>query len=170
MADAAKVDVEAPEGGRKRGAGGLLVGLAAMLALGGGGFYATWSGLLTLPLGGAASDSAGADRGTPGEALPDAAAFVETPQIVVSVGPGAAGRHLRLKAALDVTPGSEAAVEALMPRILDVMNTYLQALEEADVERPAAMTRIRAHLLRRMQVVVGREAVRDLLITEFVLQ
>ena len=45
-----------------------------------------------------------------------------------------------------------------------------QALDEADIDRPAAMTRMRSHLLRRMKIVLGEEGVRDLLITEFILQ
>ena len=57
-----------------------------------------------------------------------------------------------------------------MPRVKDVINSYLQALDEADIDRPAAMTRMRSHLLRRMKIVLGEEGVRDLLITEFILQ
>ena len=49
----------------------------------------------------------------------------------------------------------EAEVEKLMPRVKDVINSYLQALDEADIDRPAAMTRMRSHLLRRMKIVLG---------------
>ena len=38
-----------------------------------------------------------------------------------------------------------------------------------DIEDPAALARLRAQMLRRIQVVTGEGQVRDLLITEFVL-
>ena len=57
----------------------------------------------------------------------------------------------------------------LMPRVLDVLNTYLRAVEVRDLEEPAALARLRAQMLRRIQVVTGEGRVRDLLIAEFVL-
>jgi len=168
MAEAADVDVDdAPP--RKKGGKGLLIGLAAMLLLGGGGFYATFSGMLALPFGGGGGEEAHQeppeDHGESG-----AVAFVEIPQMMVSLGPSARSRHLRLSATLEIEPGREEEVAKLMPRVKDVINSYLQALDEADVQRPAAMARMRAHLLRRIRIVAGEDAVRDLLITEFVLQ
>ena len=56
-----------------------------------------------------------------------------------------------------------------MPRILDVLNTYLRAVEVRDLEEPAALVRLRAQMLRRVQVVTGEGRVRDLLVTEFVM-
>ena len=57
-----------------------------------------------------------------------------------------------------------------MPRVLDVLNTYLRAV---DVKRPRGRrprcARLRAQMLRRIQVVTGEGMVRDLLVTEFVL-
>ena len=56
----------------------------------------------------------------------------------------------------------------LMPRVLDVINTYLRAVEVRQLEDPAALTLIRSHLLRRIQLVTGDGRVNDLLITEFI--
>ncbi len=172
MANMAKLDVDeasAPRKGKKP----LILGLVAMLALGGGGFFLTNSGTIRLPLPGA-EESGHAEKRAEAHASPASAeahgAFVDIGQMVVTLGPLARARHLRLAASLEVAPGTEAEVTVLMPRIKDVINSYLQALEESDVERPAAMARMRSHLLRRIRVVVGEDAVRDLLITEFVLQ
>ena len=66
-------------------------------------------------------------------------------------------------------PSSAAAVQAEMPRIVDALNTYLRAVEVRDLEDPAALTRLRAQMLRRVQIVTGAGEVRDLLVTEFVL-
>ena len=142
-----------------------------MLVLGGAGYFLSSSGMVQLPFGGGAEH---AEAETEAHAPPPEAAghgsFVDIGQMVVTLGPLARARHLRLTASLEVAPETEAEVATLMPRIKDVINGYLQALEEADIERPAAMARMRAHLLRRIRVAAGEEAVRDLLITEFVLQ
>ena len=50
-----------------------------------------------------------------------------------------------------------------------VMNSYLRALDTAALEDPAGLVRMRAQMLRRIQMVTGDGRVRDLLITEFVL-
>jgi flagellar FliL protein len=60
-------------------------------------------------------------------------------------------------------------VTLLLPRIMDVLNGYLRAIDITQLEDPAALIRIRAHMLRRIQIVTGEGRVRDLLITEFVL-
>ena len=57
----------------------------------------------------------------------------------------------------------------LRPRILDVLNGYLRAVEVAELEDPSALVRLRAQMLRRIQVVAGEGRVNDLLISEFVL-
>ena len=57
----------------------------------------------------------------------------------------------------------------LLPRILDVLNGYLRAIAVSEIESPAGLVRLRAQLLRRIQIVTGEGRVRDLLVTEFVL-
>lgn len=145
----------------KRSAKGLLIGAVLALALGGGGFYAAFSGLL--PVGG----GYGGIEPAPA-ALPEIA-FVPMTPMLINLGTGASGRHLRFNAELEVTKNAAGDVTHLMPRILDVLNGYLRAVEMTDLEDPAALIRLRAQMLRRIQVVVGEGRVRDLLVTEFVL-
>jgi flagellar protein FliL len=154
---------EAAVPARKKGKG-LLAGLAALLLCGGGGFYATFSGLLALPFGGGEAPSAEAAV----EPLAPVA-FVGLDKILVSLGPEAKARHLAVAAQLEVDPAYQADVTLLLPRVMDVANTYLRAVEVRDLEDPHAMGRIRAQLLRRIQIVTGEGRVRDLLITQFVL-
>jgi flagellar FliL protein len=152
----------------------LLFGLLLALALGGGGFYVAHSGLLPWkagaqprsPAAAAVPDVAGSEVM---EARTGAPEFVPLDPMVVMLGPAAGGRHLRFRAELEVAPGSAAAVARLMPRILDVLNGYLRAVPPAELEAPAALVRLRAQLLRRIQIVAGPADVRDLLVTEFVL-
>lgn len=83
--------------------------------------------------------------------------------------PAIGGKILRFTAQLEVTPASRAEVEQLKPRIVDVFNTYLRAIEPADFEKPEVLVLLRAHLLRRIALVVGEDKVTDVLIMEFVL-
>lgn len=154
---------EAP---KKKGKRGLLIGLVLALALGGGGFFAVYSGMI---LGSDhAAESAHEDTG---EVIEDLApiSFVALEPLVISIGQGSTARHLRFRAELEVTPGSETDVTKLTPRVMDVLNSYLRAVAVSDLEDPSALISLRAQMLRRIQLVTGEGRVRDLLIMEFVL-
>ena len=143
----------------------LLLALVVAVAGGAGGFYATYSGMIGGS--GTATAEAGSHGGTTGAA--SAVAFVPVTPVVITLGEASSSRHLRMTAQLEVGPAYSGEVTHLMPRILDVLNGYLRAIEVAELENPAALVRIRAQLLRRIQIVTGEGRVRDLLITEFVL-
>lgn len=140
----------------------LIVGSMVALLLGAGGFFATYSGMMF----GTATDARAAQPEV--VALPDIA-FVPIEPVIISLGPAAQNSHLRLTAQLEVAKAHSGDVTLLMPRILDVLNGYLRAVEVAQLEDPAALVRLRAQMLRRIQIVTGEGRVRDLLITEFVL-
>lgn len=159
MATAEATVEEAP---KKRSKKPLLIGLALALVLGGGGFYATFSGLIL----DGGTDHAEEDH-APGPL--SGIAFVPLETIVVSLGPNSGSEHLRFTAQLEVVDSAASDVATLTPRILDVVNSYLRAIDTGSIEDPHAMARLRAQMLRRIQVVTGEGRVRDLLITEFVL-
>lgn len=165
MTDAAVDDLKPTE---KKGKGRMILGVLLALAGAAGGYVAVSQGLIP---GGAASATAdaspGADHVQP-EALPNVQ-FVDLGPIIVSVNPGGDSRHLRFHAQLEVPDAHTAEVEKMRPRILDVFNGYLRALELRDLQDPLALPRMRGHLLRRASVVLGEGRVRDVLVTEFVL-
>ena len=175
--DAVQADGQGP---RKRGAKTLLISLVLALLLGGGGFYAVYSGLV--PLGGGDHvDAAG--KGKDGDMADakarakddgadhhyDQPAFVALEPIVLSLGEEASSRHLRVGLTIEVVPGAEDSVTEAIPRINDVLNTFLRAVDQRDFEVPRAMMRLRAQMLRRVRLVSPPDTVRDLLFQEFVL-
>lgn len=140
---------------------GLLVALVGALVAGGGGFVATYSGLLDGVLGG--------DAGTAMISSDHGYTFVSLDSLMVSLGPRATSRTLKFTAELEVEKGTETAVEELRPRIMDVLNSFLRAVEESELEDPGSLAVLRAQMLRRIQIVTGEGRVRDLLILEFIL-
>ncbi len=96
-------------------------------------------------------------------------AFVPLETLVVSLGPSTDAKHLIVTIQLEVVSSRKEDVAFLTPRIADVLNGYLRALDPQTIEASASIVRLRGQMLRRVQLVVGDGMVRDLLITEFVL-
>lgn len=148
----------------------LILGLVLALVGGGGGFFAVYSGML--PLGGNHDEATPEDGHAADHAeiasMPDVA-FVPVNPLTISMGNGGEKHHLRFRAELEVKSAHKAEVEQLMPRVVDVLNNYLRALNLTDIEDNSALVRLRAQMLRRVQIVTGGERVNDLLIMEFVL-
>ncbi|MEZ5885811.1 MAG: flagellar basal body-associated FliL family protein [Paracoccaceae bacterium] len=157
---------EAQEAPKKKSKTPLVIGLVLMLALGGAGFFAVYGGLLLAPHE-TDPDSPVAEAGG-AEPLPEIA-FVPITPLVVSLGPGAGGRFLHFTAQIEVEKHYAADVTLLLPRILDVLNGYLRAVGTGELEDPDALVRLRSQMLRRVQLVAGEGRVRDLLVTEFVI-
>ncbi len=163
MAELEDIEGEEPA---KRSKKPLIIGLVLALVLGGGGFYAVFSGMILAPDNHADEDVTVEDE--PPGPLPDVV-FVPIPPIVVNIEAKGGGRHLRFQAQLEVKRKAEDEVTDLLPRIIDVLNSYLRAVDLAELEKRTALVRLRAQMLRRVQVVTGEGRVRDLLVMEFVI-
>ena len=148
----------------KKSGKGLLIGIILAVLLGGGAFYAVWSGLI---LGEDAAHGGEMEPVVQG-ALPDVL-FVPIQPLVINLGGSGENRHLRFQAQLEVNKTALDDVTRMLPRVVDVLNGYLRAVDISELENPAALVRLRAQMLRRIQVVTGEGRVRDLLIMEFVL-
>ncbi len=172
MSAAADPELEAPP---KKSKLPLILGVVLALAGGGGGFFAVSSGMI---LGNSESGAegekeaaAGHDEHTEGDdGIPKAsAAFVPIDPLVISISGTNGTRFLRFGAQLEVPPEHEATVAATLPRVVDVLNGYLRAVDIEELADPDVLVRLRGQMLRRVQVVTGQDQVRDLLIMEFVL-
>lgn len=163
MAESQEQDEEEP---KKRSKKPLLIGLVLAIILGGGGFYAVWSGMVLAPKEQASESNEMED--VTHLPLPDVV-FVPVKPLVVNIGTEHESRHLRFQAELEVQRGSETDVTTMLPRVVDVLNGYLRAVDVNELEQRTALVRLRAQMLRRIQVVTGEDRVRDLLIMEFVL-
>jgi flagellar protein FliL len=154
----------------------LIIGLVLAITGGAGGYWAATSG----PLGGSADSAGYGDQGSGLEDASDAetvtyirpeleeVAFVPLDPMVITIGSGGQGRQLLFTAELEVAPDDADQVANLLPRVLDVLNSYLRVIDMQELNDPRTLVRLRAQLLRRIQIVTGDVLVRDLLVTEFV--
>lgn len=134
---------------------GLVVGFVLAL-LGGGMAFAVTSGIV--PLGGASHEKVNGEEYT----------FVPLEPMTILLGNSAERRYLRFRAELEVDSAKKSDVEKMLPRVIDVLNTYLRSLSMTDIEDPSSLLTLRAQMRRRIDLVVGGDAVHDLLVMEFV--
>ncbi len=163
MAEAAAEAKPSAKDGKKGGMVPLLIGVVAAIALGGGAAYGVMSGLIPTP-------DLSADPATKEEKKEEVAlAFLELPPISVPLPPeDGRARQLRLALSVETTADQILEVEAQAPRLLDALNTLLRAIDEDDIAKPAALDLLRAQMLRRLRLATHPEAIRDLLIVEYV--
>jgi flagellar FliL protein len=143
----------------------LLVGMVLAALGGGGGYWAVTMG----PFATGSGDEAAAAENTDSDGMsaPDVV-FVPLDPVVISLGPETRGQHLMFAAHLEVPRQHEAEVAHLVPRVVDVLNSYLRVINLEEVSEPTSLAILRAQLLRRIQVVTGPGRVQDLLVTQFV--
>jgi flagellar FliL protein len=161
MTDAATTEsTNTPKSGKRP----LVLGGLLALVGGLGGYYATSTGLI---LGPESKDAKPAETISKGDY--SGVAFIPLEPITVSLPQTSAYKHLLFRAELDVNKTYESEVETVLPRIIDVLNSYLRAVDVSDIQESASLTRLRAQMLRRAQIVAGPDRINDLLIMEFVL-
>lgn len=153
MTDATADQTDEPKG---KSGKGLLLGLVLAI-LGGAGAYAVTSGIVPLGGGGKSAKPLAGDY-----------AFVPLEPMTIPIGASGEGRFLRFRGELEVDIARQGDVRSMLPRVVDVLNTYLRSLSMADIEDPSSLLTLRAQMRRRIDLVVGGDAVHDLLVMEFV--
>ncbi|KPP83570.1 MAG: flagellar FliL protein [Rhodobacteraceae bacterium HLUCCO07] len=165
MADTQDENDEAGEGGgKKRSKAFLFMGLTIGIIGAAGGFYAAYSGYI--PMGSNPDIGRFEARESDADDMPDVR-FVPIEPIVVQLRTDGENRHLRFRAQLEVPSEFQGDVTRFLPRVADVINGYLRALDYTDIADSAALVRIRGQILRRIKTVIGEGKVNDLLIMEF---
>ncbi len=146
-------------GGRRKlimlGAPVLLLG-----ALGAGGWF---SGLLPRLLG----------MGKPtGKLPPPPPVFIDVPDMIANMNTDPSRpRYIKLKARIEVAAGKDAdAVAKLMPRIVDLFQTYLREVRPDDLRGAMGTYRLREELINRADVAIAPARIRDVLFVQMIVQ
>lgn len=98
--------------------------------------------------------------------------FFDVPDILVNVSAGGdKPAFLKLSVSLELeSEEARAAVEPIMPRVVDQLQTYLRELRVEDLSGSAAMFRLKEELLRRVNLAVEPAVVKDVLFREMIVQ
>ena len=167
MGAKAAAAAETPPDGPKKGSKKKLILIAlpvVLLAAGGGGAY--FAGLL--PFGRAKPQQEAENK----PAAPAAPVFAELPDIVANLNTG--GRRssfVKLKARLELSkPEDQAALQAAMPRVLDLFQSYLREMRPEELRSSAGTWRLREELMARASLASAPARIKDVLFTEILVQ
>lgn len=174
------------EGGKKVNAKKIvLFVLVPLFLLAGGGGAAYFTGMLDGLLGkeeaaakgehgeAATADAHGkkAEKGEHGE-QGGTGFFVQIPNMLVNLtAEGGQPRYLRLSVQLETASAEDqAAVEGVMPRVVDQFQTYLRELRVKDLRGSAGIYRLQIELLNRVNAAAYPVEVKDVLFQEILIQ
>lgn len=168
----AEADSVAPKRGRRKLLA--LIAVALLLAAVGGGVWA--SGLLRGLTGGAPPP--GATHVAEGQAAAPAPAprappvFLDMPDIIANLNIGnRRTSFIKLRSKLELARAEDRqAVEAAMPRLLDLFTTYLREMRPEELRGSAGTFRLREELLNRANIAAAPARVTDVLFLEILQQ
>ncbi len=169
------------KGGKKK----LLIILVPVLLLIGGGAAAYFTGMLDKVLGkeatkteagqeGEKAEDGGeeAAEGEHGEGAAAGPAFLKIPDMVVNLNSDTGEqRYLRLSIQLELkNAADQAAVEKVLPRVVDQFQTYLRELRLQDLRGSKGIYRLQMELLSRVNQAAAPVEVKDVLFQEILIQ
>ena len=106
------------------------------------------------------------------ELPPEHAAFFDVPDIIVNIQTAdSTPAYLKLAVSLELDSAeARAAIEPVMPRVVDQFQTYLRELRVDDVRGSMGVMRLKEELLRRVNLAAAPTPVRDVLLKEMIVQ
>jgi flagellar protein FliL len=166
------VKAVAPERVETQGMGARrkLLLFALPLGLGAAGAGLWFGGILPKLLGIGGGEHAAEAAGSAAAARPPV--FFDMPEIVANLNaPGRRASYIRLRSKLELSrPEDATAVQAAMPRLLDLFTTYLREMRPEELRGSAGTQRLREELIARASLAAAPARVTDVLFTEILLQ
>jgi flagellar protein FliL len=143
----------------------LLIAIPVVLLLAGAGSW--FSGILPHALGmnGPEEHAEAADQPVP-------PVYVDVPELVANLNSGGhKASYVKMTARIEVPKAEDAQkVKAAMPRLQDMMQTYLREMRPEELRGSAGTYRLREELLARANVAVAPAKVSDVLFTQMLVQ
>ncbi len=190
LAETSGDDVTPIDDGEKKGKGKLIAMiLIPLLLLGGGGAGAYFTGMLDGVLGktpaaeeGEAATAEGEEKSEEAakdepkvdkDGKPIEVAFLKIPDLIVNLNTDDGGpqRYLRLAVQLELASAADqAAVEKILPRVVDQFQTYLRELRIQDLRGSKGIYRLQIELLNRVNAAAAPVKVKDVLFQEILIQ
>ncbi|UPY34905.1 flagellar basal body-associated FliL family protein [Sediminicoccus sp. KRV36] len=143
-----------------------LILLALPLVLGGAGAGLWFSGMLS-PSPPATAPEAAAEP-APVNRQP---VFVSMPDITANLNAPGRRAFIRVRSQVEVAgPQDAAALQAAMPRLVDLFTTYLREIRPEELRGSAGTHRLREELIARANIAAAPARVTDVLFTEILVQ
>jgi len=141
----------------------LIIVPAVLLLIGGAGGFLVYSGIVKVPF---------LSKHKPEKAAAPQAQFIKMPELVANLDAGPdADSYAKMQAELEVTdPASALAVNAQMPAIIDLFQSYLRTMQPGDLQGAEGLYRLREALLARANVIVAPSSVQNVLFIEMIVQ
>lgn len=165
---------EEVEGGESEGGSSskklIIIIVIALILIGGAGAAAFFL------VGGEEDAEAGkeevAEAGVTAPIAPPQVFYYEMPDILVNLSSsGHSNRYLKMKVSLELGSQEElAAIETVIPRVLDDFQLYLRQLRVDDVSTPSGAYRVKESLLVRANQQTEPIKVKNVLFREFIVQ
>ncbi|KAA5611149.1 flagellar basal body protein FliL [Rhodovastum atsumiense] len=125
------------------------------------------------PAGSADAARQGRPAAAGGAGTKDLPVFVELPEMIsnLNVMPGRRASFVKLRARLELARAEDGAtVTAVMPRLLDLFQTYLREMRPEELRGSMGTWRLREELIARANLAVAPARVTDVLFTELLVQ
>ncbi len=159
-------DAPPKKGGRKKL---ILIALPLVLVAAGAGL---WFGGILPPLLGMGGQHGQEQHAAAQPAAASRPAFVDLPEIVSNLNaPGRRASFVRLRAKSEISRQEDvAAVQAAMPRLVDLFSTYLRELRPEELRGSAGSQRLKEELAARATLAAAPARVTDVLFVEILVQ
>ena len=106
------------------------------------------------------------------ELVPGAPIFIELPDVIANLNTG--GRrvvYIKLRSRIELVKASdEPLLKQVMPRLMDLFQTYLREMRPEEMRGSAGTYRLREELIARANIAVAPARIQDLLFTEILIQ
>ncbi len=108
----------------------------------------------------------------PAPRAPGAPNYFDMPELVANLNaPGRRASYIKVRSKLELARADDAgAVQAAMPRLLDLFTTYMRELRPEELRGSAGTQRLREELMARANIALGAPKVTDVLFQEILVQ
>ena len=99
--------------------------------------------------------------------------FMDVPEVMVNMASGAGERvqYLKVKIVLEVKDQPLVTeIQPVLPRVMDIFQTYLRELRPSDLNGSAGMFRLKEELTRRVNAAISPKQVNAVLFKEILVQ
>lgn len=143
----------------------IVIGIVALLGIGGGGYFAYTTMF-------APQQMASPDDPVEKKISKLPSVYFDLPEMVVNLSVNdKRAQYLKIKIALEAH--EQEAIDALqpvMPRVLDMFQIYLRELRSSDLEGSAGIFRLKEELLRRINLAIYPNRINRVLFKEIIIQ